>query len=213
MPTAELTPERRQQILDLVNDYLQEQDTNIEQHIGAAYSLGRDGIAAMADASVILDIIDESRLESLLTSNFQLIGGQASAVSGRIMDMAEKAYMQGHSPNELEGDLRKQFGEMGNNFRTIARDQIAKAQLEGRNGTYRQIGTEQVEVTCAPDACEECDPFDGMVVDVDDDDNRPQYHIQCACMDVPIPVEEPEPEATDDEISQAQDQSEEGDHE
>lgn len=213
MPTAELTPERRQQILDLVSDYLQAQDGNIEEHIGAAYALGREGIAAMVDAEVIQSILDDAKLATLLETNFGLITGQASTVQGRIMDLAEKSYFQGRSPNELESDLRKEFGSMSNNFRTIARDQVAKAQYEGRNATYSQLGTEQVEVTCAPDACDECTPYDEMILDVDNDGDRPQYHIQCACMDVPVPVEEREPEATDEELSDAQDESESGDHE
>jgi hypothetical protein len=205
-----LTPEQHQAVLDALGEYLAEQQELSEQFVGNAYSAGRSGVAELAGADVVVDALEGARLASLQDTNFDLIVSVANSWIGDIQSLVGDAYLLGESPVDIAGRLSAYFERMPGNWSVIARDQVAKAQYAGRNATYAQIGQDRVEITVAPDACEECDPFDGDIVDVDDEDNRPQYHIQCACMDVPTAPEDTS--TSDEQLGEDQADSEEGDH-
>lgn len=188
----EYTESQRRAIGDAIQNYIDAQAKNQGLFVGNAFAHGRESTAELAGATVVEGKLDEARQASLKSDNFDLITGQAGELSGQIESITASFYQEGKSPNELESNLRATFGTVENSWRNIARDQVAKAQLSGRNTTYAQIGQTKCEVTCAPDACDECLPSDGDIVDVADEGARPQFHIQCACMDIPT-IEEPSP--------------------
>lgn len=208
MATRQFSAQQRDQLRKFVERYIEEQSRAQELFVGTAYAHGRDQIAELAGADIIRTALDERRLADIVRTNVDRITGQAGDLREEIFGLVEDFYSRGAAPGELEAKLRTTFGVVENSWRNIARDQVAKAQLEGRNATYAELNWEFVEVTCAPDACEECNPYDGEIVNVVDDASRPQYHIQCACMDVPVPPEDASPtEPADlaDDASQSDD--------
>lgn len=206
-----ITPVQHAAILDAVEEYLDAQREEAETFIGNAYTHGREGVAELAGADILLDDIDAAKVATLVQGNFDLIVSVADRWVGDVQDLVAQGYLDGESPVDIASRLSAYFEGMPGNWGVIARDQVAKAQQEGRNTTYREIGSEKVEITCAPDACDECDPYDGLIVGVDEDDSRPQFHIQCACMDVPV-LDPQEDESPPEEVDAAEEEAQDGDH-
>ena len=205
-----ITPAQHQAILDAVEEYLDEQRAEADKFIGAAFTHGREGIAELAGADIVQGELDAAKVETLVQANFDLIVSVADRWVSDVQDLVGEGYLAGESPVDIASRLSGYFGKMPGNWGVIARDQVAKAQLEGRNTTYGEIGSTQVEVTCAPDACDECTAYDELVVGLDDDDSRPQFHIQCACMDVPaLETQDPSPQ---EDVDQANEKSDDADH-
>src|SRR5882724_1833506 len=173
---ADVTQAQRDRAAAAFQAYIERQQGVAETFMGNAFAHGREATAELAGADVVTGALEQARIDSLIQDNFDLITGQAGRASDTVMTVVSEAYQAGNAPDEVERALRNEIGAVENNWGVIARDQVAKAQFEGRNATYSQIGTSQVEVTCAPDACDECTPQDGDIVDVLDVGGRPQFH-------------------------------------
>lgn len=207
-----LTPEQLAAVRQAVEEYLADQQETGDQFIGNAYANGRGGVADIAGAEVVKDTLEGARIASLQDANFDLIVSVANKWVDDIQSLVGDSYLAGESPVDIAGHLSTYFERMPGNWSTIARDQVAKAQLAGRNATYDQIGQEKVEVTLAPDACGVCKPHNRNIVLVTDSAHRPQFHIQCACMDVPVVDDEATEATSADELARDDDQSRQGGH-
>ncbi|MDN6397682.1 MAG: minor capsid protein [Alkalibacterium sp.] len=106
----------------------------------------------------------------------------------RLSKTIEDVLIQGKNPREGARDIR---GAVSKRFKNAncAADRIAitesgRVQIASQKLAYKEFDIEQLEIIVEPDGCDECQPHDGNIVNVNDareGENVPVFHPFCRC--------------------------------
>lgn len=123
-------------------------------------------------------------------------------IRGRVADAME----QGFSNEDLAKAIREDEAFSKERATVIARTETANADVQGKLSGWKATGiVAGKEWLAAPDCCDECQAYDGMIVALDEGfpEGDPALHPQCRCDVLPVLSDEmpdaDEPEDASDE--------------
>ena len=115
----------------------------------------------------------------------------AKSINMTTIDAIRKALVEGFSQGESIQQLTKRVeGYFEGNSRVraemVARTETISASNEGALHRYELEGIDKSEFYIAPDACEECVPYDGKIYLTKDSHGIIPIHPFCRCVWLPV---------------------------
>jgi SPP1 gp7 family putative phage head morphogenesis protein len=185
-------------------------------------------VAAGKDALSELGLFDAATLKKMTVRATDYAANRAAELVGRkivdgeLVDNGEwsiaettrdalrsvitDAMERGASNDELASDIRDATTFDADRAEKIARTESATADVQGNIAGWKASGiVAGKQWLAAPDCCDECQMFDGIVVGIDEDfdEGDPPLHPQCRCdvtavLDDDMPDDAEVPEETDE---------------
>lgn len=174
-----LTPDQLEKLRELLNGFT---DNCIEKggnvYPSVSYTLGVEGFCRIMgiDPAQYAEF-GISTVNQLTQENLDLFTKYSQEIKSGIMDILKKGAEAGEQPDKLAEQIQNLFGKMVKRAKTLAREEIAKAQyaahkeLADANDVYGYL------YNAAPDACPICQEIDGTI-------SRTPFirqHIGCRC--------------------------------
>jgi len=183
-----LTPEEQDKVFEWFTEWYEAEKAAALRFPSAAYNIGKTTAAGQLGLRTAwFSDVDKAAVQGIKDENLRLITRDAGQLIDDVRRHIQSGMERGINPIQIAREMRKDkvFEKVGNNLELIASDQVAKAQAIGRDTEFRQNGVTKVRISVAPDACPLCQPYAGLVVDINDTSKRPMYHIRCRCGEVP----------------------------
>lgn len=117
------------------------------------------------------------------------IWSNTSDLANRVKRDVEKALIQGHSPEKLARQIKKDFGSSAYEAKRVIVTETAKAVSAAQDEIYQSSGVvNQVmwDATLDGDTAEEDAALDGQTWDVNEPHPTPPLHPNCRCCLIPI---------------------------
>lgn len=136
------------------------------------------------------------KVKLLAGRSFDDLEGVTDQMSLRMSRTLTDGLVEGKSPRDIGRDLAEEVDLGMERALTVARTEIIRTHAEGQLDAMEALGVEQVGVavewsTTGDDkVCEECEPLEGVVLDIDEARNMIPRHPNCRCAWVPANVGE-----------------------
>lgn len=168
--------------------------------INAAGSWATDALPAG-----LLEQVNEKAAEWASDHAAELVTNIETSTRDFIRNDVSAAVTDGLSTASLQELLTENYAFSDLRAETIARTELAFANVQGNLETYRESGVvSQKEWIVGAECCDECDELDGMTVDLEDDfpgaGSGPPFHPNCRCDVLPVvsaEPDQPEPDTTE----------------
>lgn len=101
---------------------------------------------------------------------------------------------QGKTPEQIARDIADELDIEQNRALLIARTELVRAHAEGQLDALEALGQDEVGVavewTTADNPCPECEPLDGVILDIDEARGMLPRHPGCLCSFTPVERED-----------------------
>lgn len=131
--------------------------------------------------------------------------GVTDAMSQKMTRELTDGLVEGQSPREVARAINREVDGVGKNRAlVIARTETIRAHAEGQLDALKNLGVQQVGVAVEwstaedEDVCEECEPLEGVVLDIDEARGMIPRHPNCRCAWIPANVGEDDEDQTRD---------------
>jgi SPP1 gp7 family putative phage head morphogenesis protein len=181
------TDEYQRKIADAYLKGIQERVEDAEAEVGMGISF---------------DVTHPDAIRYALEQSADLVKGINDTTRDDLREVLAEGLAEGKEIDDIADDISTVFDvAKGSRAETIARTETSSAYVWGSNRAYKDAGIEKKEWLLAPDYDPadddgECEEFDGMIVNVEDDFNgeEPPLHPRCRCDIAAVDTEEAENE-------------------
>ncbi len=158
---------------------------------------GRTGLAKVGidTSEAMTSHLDQAALAFAEKRGAELVTGIAETTRDYLQNLVSEAVETGASPKSLADAIEGSTAFSPERSMTIARTELAFAHVSGNLEGWKESGqVEGKEWLIASDACEECEPLNGVVVGLDEDfpdgaGDGPPKHPRCRCDILPVLTE------------------------
>lgn len=139
------------------------------------------------------------KVKLLASRTFDELKNVTNDMSNKMSRILTDGLVQGKGPRDIARDLVKQVGLSAQRATLVARTEIVRAHANGQLLAYKALGVTElgvaVEWSTAGDdrVCPQCEPLDGVVLNLDEAEGLIPRHPACRCAFIPSNVAEKRP--------------------
>jgi SPP1 gp7 family putative phage head morphogenesis protein len=187
---------RYKKLQDLINEQIvklgKTEEKEIAKSLLTVYKQVYEQTAKKITADFTWTFLNEHNAKQIVYANFkganfsQRIWENKSRLRAQIEKSVIDSVVVGNSKDRAVKEIRQRFGVGFNDADRIVRTEVQRVLNDGQRQTYKDRGYSQVKWITADDdrLCDECEPLDNKVFDIDDAPSV--VHPNCRCTFIPV---------------------------
>lgn len=180
--------ECRKELQKLGDKTIDKLSANFTAHYNTVYNA-----LALKDDSGMFSVVNHRNAEQMINQIWcadgkswsQRIWGNTAKLQETLNEQLLHCVTTGASSGDLKKMLMQQFGVSYNRASTLVRTELAHIETQSARDRYEDYGIDEIEIIVEPDACPECQEFEGMTFSIHDEMPIPA-HCNCRCCISPI---------------------------
>lgn len=195
-PNAIYQQNRYKKLQDLINEQIiklgKAEEKEVVNTLLTSYKQVYTQTAKKYTTDFTWTILNEQMAKEIVYANFkganfsERIWNNKSKLRAQIEKSVIDSVIVGNSKDRAVKEIRNKFGVGFNDADRIVRTEVQRVLNDGQRQTYKDRGYTRVEWHVADDdrLCDECEPLDGKIFDIEDAPSV--IHPSCRCTFVPV---------------------------
>jgi SPP1 gp7 family putative phage head morphogenesis protein len=187
---------RYKKLQDLINEQIiklgKVEEKAVANSLLTAYKQVYQQTAKKFTVDFTWSLLDENTAKQIVYANFkganfsQRIWENKSKLRQQIEKSVIDSVVVGNSKDRAVKEIRQRFGVGFNDADRIVRTEVQRVLNDGQRQTYKDRGYSQVKWLVADDdrLCDECEPLDNKIYEIDDAPSV--VHPNCRCTFIPV---------------------------